>query len=272
MTITEGTAPLYIFATALESIVWKFDGATDRVERLVVQPRTISTGPGAAVAGIPSENISFVAPQSCIDRYVTEQTATANAQMAPLVQHLGRPFDHVVVGYTISDFQVPPTPQATPTDAERRFPYRTAMTFSLGEKTYELSGAGMTLAGEDRPDGEAQGRGALSPVRSMMRFNPMGLIAFSTDDVHASAPVVPYEVLPQQAGLLQLIADGSIEYQSDGAYYIKEPIARFPAGLNGAHSVRFVLATGVPMPAGSPGHSGVVSEETGECLVGHRCR
>jgi hypothetical protein len=39
---------------------------------------------------------------------------------------------------------------------------------------------------------------------------------------------------------------------------------RFPAGLSGAHSVRFILARGVPMPDGSPGHSTVISEETGQ--------
>ena len=37
-----------------------------------------------------------------------------------------------------------------------------------------------------------------------------------------------------------------------------------PAGLNGAHSVRFILAKGVPMPDGRPGHSTVISEETGQ--------
>lgn len=57
--ITDGTAPLYIFATVLDSVVWKFDGATERVQKLVVQPRTIATGPGAAVSGIPGENITL---------------------------------------------------------------------------------------------------------------------------------------------------------------------------------------------------------------------
>jgi len=37
--------------------------------------------------------------------------------------------------------------------------------------------------------------------------------------------------------------------------------------LYGAHSVTFVLGTGVPMPAGTPGHSCVVSEATGRPLA-----
>lgn len=41
---------------------------------------------------------------------------------------------------------------------------------------------------------------------------------------------------------------------------------RFPAGLAGAHSVKFLLLRGVPKPDGNPGHSTVISEETGEAL------
>ncbi len=43
---------------------------------------------------------------------------------------------------------------------------------------------------------------------------------------------------------------------------------RFPAGLSGGHSVAFILGKGVPMPEGSPGHSRVVSEETGQIIAG----
>jgi hypothetical protein len=49
----------------------------------------------------------------------------------------------------------------------------------------------------------------------------------------------------------------------DTAFRIARPIPRFAAGLYGARLVRFVLARGVPMPAGSPGHSCVISEATG---------
>lgn len=49
----------------------------------------------------------------------------------------------------------------------------------------------------------------------------------------------------------------------DGAFYIASAIPRFPAGLFGAHAVTFILGRGVAMPAGSPGHSCVLSEDTG---------
>jgi hypothetical protein len=74
-------------------------------------------------------------------------------------------------------------------------------------------------------------------------------------------------VLPQGFGLAQLVASGALEARRDRYFYIARPIPRFPAGLYGAHSVTFVLGTGVPMPAGTPGHSCVVSEATGRPLA-----
>jgi hypothetical protein len=38
---------------------------------------------------------------------------------------------------------------------------------------------------------------------------------------------------------------------------------RFPAGLSGAHSVRFLRLRGIAKPDGDPGHSVVISEEIG---------
>jgi len=50
-----------------------------------------------------------------------------------------------------------------------------------------------------------------------------------------------------------------------GEFLIHKKI-KFPAELNGAHSVKFLLLRGVPDPDGSPGHSDLVSEETGPSL------
>jgi hypothetical protein len=47
---------------------------------------------------------------------------------------------------------------------------------------------------------------------------------------------------------------------------------RFPGGLTGAHSVNFLLRRGVPKPSGHPGHSTVVSEDTGEKLTFERAQ
>jgi hypothetical protein len=101
-----------------------------------------------------------------------------------------------------------------------------------------------------------------------LRFNPGGIVEIDPAGVVSSMPAEPYEVLPHGFGLAQLVATGALEPRGgqfffDGYFYIASAIPRFPAGLYGAHSVTFVLGSGVPLPAGSPGHSCVISEETG---------
>jgi len=81
--------------------------------------------------------------------------------------------------------------------------------------------------------------------------------------VVSTARVLDYDVLPQQAGLAQLAGAGDLERLSDG-FKIVRPIPRFPAGLNGAHSTAFLIAQGVPVPRGDPGHSTVLMESTGQ--------
>jgi hypothetical protein len=48
----------------------------------------------------------------------------------------------------------------------------------------------------------------------------------------------------------------------NGEFLIQEKI-RYPAGLYGGYSVKFLLPRGVPNPDGDAGHSHVISEETG---------
>jgi hypothetical protein len=133
-------------------------------------------------------------------------------------------------------------------------------------------------------------------ARNLSRFNPAGLIEIDAAEVISPAPVQRYDVLPQEAGLLQLIAEGALRrmpmsyllrniapadrsdrrrmfpHAGGGVYLIERPIKRFPAGLNGAHLVTFVLGSDVPLPAGNAGHSTVIREGTGECISGPLCR
>ena len=99
------------------------------------------------------------------------------------------------------------------------------------------------------------------------RFSPGGVMEVDPSTVVASGPVERYIVLPEEAGLRQILNDGVLTKNRAGEYLIHKA-TRFPAGLAGAHSVTFLLLKGVPMPEGNPRHSTVVSEETGEVLVG----
>jgi len=78
--------------------------------------------------------------------------------------------------------------------------------------------------------------------------------------VLAPGKVEPYEVLPRQYGLRQLVEQGKLERTEDG-YRIVQPIPRFPTGLAGAHRVTFYLPEGMPIPSGDLGHSELILEK-----------
>ena len=84
--------------------------------------------------------------------------------------------------------------------------------------------------------------------------------------VFAATPVAPYAVLPGRAGIAQLLASGALEQIDAGSYRIAKPIPHYPADLGGAHSVNFLLGKGIPAPAGSAGHSCVISEDDGKAM------
>ncbi|WP_417769191.1 hypothetical protein [Stappia sp.] len=104
------------------------------------------------------------------------------------------------------------------------------------------------------------------------RFYPGGVRQIDPKAVVSPVEVAAYEVLPSFAGLLQLTREGRVEVTSDGYYRIVKPIPRFPAGLSGAFSVKWILSKGMAIPPGDPSHSPVFSEETGECVAGALCR
>ena len=92
---------------------------------------------------------------------------------------------------------------------------------------------------------------------------PTAVVAVDPTAVVAEAKVSTSEVLPEWAGIEQLLASGQLEQVEVRTYLIVKPIAHYPAGLYGALSVRFILAPGVPEPAGNVGHSCFLPNEEG---------
>jgi len=105
----------------------------------------------------------------------------------------------------------------------------------------------------------------------LFRFSEEGLVMIDSEAVIAPGPVADYDIYPQEAGIIQLVESGHLETIEQGEFRIVKPITRFPAELTGSHSLKFILADGVPMPGGKPGHSAIYSEESGNC-IGPTCR
>ena len=258
LNIEPGTSPLYIFATALDPIVWKLEGATERVEKFVVQPTRTKDHAGAAVAGLPAGKVAFVPPMACGSFVTNSKDAKTAVLKAKVSVALDRSVSALVANYHISQLGVP---SGTKPEKGSR-PSGHGMVVETGGSTYLLSGGKPVLLDS--------GKGS-SAARDLDRYYTDGIIQIDLKSLVSPSPVEAYDVLPQQAGLIQLLSDGSLKVTPDGYYAIEKDIPRFPAGLNGGHSVKFLLRKGVKMPGGSAGHSTVLDEATGEC-IGVTCR
>lgn len=272
--IEKGSKPIYVLVGAYRPMLWIFEGATERVRHVVVQnPRLPSRSDeysnlkGAGVAGVARDVVTFASSNTC---FIPEHKGTETRlkiSKARISQRIGAGVDVLAMGYTLGRVALP------------------SGNFEGGKKPKR----GITINGQEfkvTPHGRLEPvepplipelRGLSTPpeqqiLSNLKRFHPFGVIAVDPSHVISPTPVKSYDVLPQQAGLLQLLKEGALDITSDNYYVIKKPIPRFPAGLSGAHSVKFVLEKGVPMPSGGAGHSQVIDIETGECLKGHQCK
>jgi Ca2+-binding EF-hand superfamily protein len=232
ITIQPGKTSLYIVVASYSSQIWVVSGAVERVEKLVAA--TPSGGKGSGVVGLAKDRVSLVGEsgQQCIGYFYkpgTQETARAKKGFENAV---GSDANHVAGIYSLSNVSVPD------------------MSFE------DLAPLAQSRIAPGDFDAESW--------KSGLRFTPRGMVRFDPGSVVAKEPAKAYEVMPQEFGLSQLVHTGQLVRLSAGLFRIARPIAQFPAGLAGSHAVRFVLGKGVPMPAGNPGHSCVVMEETGE--------
>ena len=256
--IERGDNPLFVVATGHSSIIWRFSGAVDRVVRLVADSfqRGKDGGPRTGVTGLPADRIHFPAARDCTPDYGSMKKAGKNNPKTKILASL--------IGHGIDD---------------AFFSYDAALVSLPGGAVDEKF---------DYPDRVELPKGTPGePLwREMLRFNPGGLVRIDPDSVVSVMPVKLFNILPQQAGLAQLLDDGALkpygamksieigelqkaQEQKDyipqflttpSALVIQRKIT-FPAGLYGAHKVTFILPPGVPEPDGNPGHSDVIRKK-----------
>lgn len=257
VTIEPGNDPLYLVLVTFRPTIWRFYGAVERIERLVLTGTMTGSGRGTpnekplvGATGVAAEKITFLGQSKCIN-YFTETPSSQGAIAAAAVKsEAGKDVAVIVARYALADVSFPSGQIQTTRDSNQ------------GKLIIMKPSGSLKIEGDTRNVIVQTGPSNLAS--ELKRFSPGGLVEIDPRRVVASLPVERYEVLPQQAGLLQLVQAGKLEEKS-GEFLIKQKI-RFPAELTGAHSVKFLLLRGVPTPDGDPGHSEVVSEETGEKL------
>jgi hypothetical protein len=101
--------------------------------------------------------------------------------------------------------------------------------------------------------------GPVDLASELNRLYPGGVLVIDPATLVASQPAERYEVLPNYAGLMQLVENGALTRNRGGEFLIQGTM-RFPAEVEG----KFLLLRGVPLPRGNPGRATVISEETGQ--------
>jgi hypothetical protein len=230
--VESGASPLYVVLSGFRSIIWRFEGATARVRQVVlVGVRSAGvTGVAADTVTDLTQWVSMMPDAKCFTPFWDVQSPEGVAARATVERSLGRAVDVTAASYAVGTVMLP-------------------------SATAEPSPSPVTP-----PPGLDPGLFQLATL-----FNPGGVVAVEATAVVPAAE--PYVVLPEAFGLAQLVGSGDLEVRGETFFfpilYIVHPIPRFPAGLYGSESVAFILGTGVPMPPGDPGHSCVMSEETG---------
>jgi Ca2+-binding EF-hand superfamily protein len=256
--VEPGDEPLYLVIATYSATIWQFSGATERIERAVLSGLQSKangsdpqTPPALGVTGLPKDKVTFLKRPNCVS-YFSESPSRASAAAAALVRdETGKQPSVVSADYSVSAFYVPSGRREKVRDEQR------------GRLVIRQDSGTLRIIG-DAGNVTVQS-GSRNLLSEFHRFSPGGLVEIDPKEVVSSLPAERYVVLPQQAGLLQLVNSGALSVNRSGEFLIHKKI-RFPGGLHGAHSVKFLLLRGVPEPDGDPGHSDVMSEETGRPL------
>jgi Ca2+-binding EF-hand superfamily protein len=255
--VETGKEPLYLVVVSFEPAIWRFRGAAGRIEQLVLttgRPERIGElpqdKPVVGAIGIPADRIAFLPPGKCIKHFIDTPSGDAATATAIVQRELGKDVATSAGRNSFSEVAIPSGRMHSlrGRDADKM------LVIKQSAGTLKILGSSRNIVVE---------AGSVGPSTNLPRFTPGGVVAIDAGGVVAPLPVEKYEVLPEEAGLMQLLREGKIAQNRSGEYLIKKKI-RFPADLYGAHLVRFLLMRGVPKPDGDPGHSTVISQETGE--------
>jgi hypothetical protein len=262
LTIESGDKPLYVVIVSHTPIIWRLSGAVQRVERLVLVSNTGLAQEGvrtpiplAGETGLPADRVTFLARTDCLE-YFKEAPSVAAAKAAAIVRSkAGKEPTTVSAVYKVGEFLLPSGEARSV--AKKSGPGFPLMVFpGAGTVRIERESGSMTISS-----------GSEDPGSELRRFNAGGVVEIDATTVVASLAPEPYVVLPQEAGLVQLLQAGVLTRNNSGEYLIHRK-TRYPAGLCGAHSVTFLLMRGVPEPDGNHCHATVYSEESGLLLRG----
>lgn len=249
--IEAGNAPLYITLSSPGGTIWRFTGATARVERVVLTSEDgegAGPMPRAGVTGLAGSQVSFTASR-CLASFESYGSRSSRLAREQVERAAGREPD-LMAGYAmVGQMMLPSDARRDP--AERRSFSRGA---EAGFASFHAVDGVVRVSTGTLPDAAPAVRDLHARLRHVA---PGGVMEIESEAVISSLGVAPYEVLPQEAGLIQLLQAGALSKDSAQDFTINEKI-RFPAGLQ---KVAFRMRDNVELPSGTPGLAEVRSAQ-----------
>ncbi len=268
--VEKGSGPFYGVLVSPRPVIWNVEAKGDDLDRLVIIGPAKHNSLKAGVRGVVANKVTFVPLDACQIKEGIIYRSEKDKVRRFLEGRLGRPPDHIV-------------------GQDRR-----AKTIVLGRSaSRDADGASLGAWTESYSE-EARRRAHQAPnpkdpiadqlKSEILRFYPGGIRELAPAEVLSPVKVTRYRILPNQAGLLQLLEDGAIRETSldearawqdsaskpyqfrlspDFRYRPRKWPPRFvvtrqiqlPPVMGGAHSSSFLIPVGVPEPRGDRGHN-----------------
>nr|WP_321446227.1 hypothetical protein [uncultured Cohaesibacter sp.] len=260
LVIEPGSKPLYLAVTVHSPVIWRLEGAVERIKHLVVAgPRQSSGKIAAGVMGLDASKVSFLSEPDCLRYFHKIGNIKMSKSVAMAKQTFGTKPTIVHGLYSVDAMSLPSGKNIGRRDDPRLL--------RSGPIMMDKSGAYRVI--------DKKGKKVIEMLdaHKLLGFGEPNMqdsyVSLDKTKVVSEAPVEEYATPPGKLGLIQLLKQGALERISRREYRILKKI-HIPAGLHGADSARFLLKSGVPEPVGDPGHSCVFSEEKGKTIAG-RC-
>jgi len=232
--IEPGKQPLFVVMLSSAPMIWRFSGAVRRITTIAVSSSRspVTAVQRVGVTGVPRARVYMPPRSDCLQIFSNGTPEDRNRTTRNAKILLGRVPDVIALRDRVETVVLPRV---------RFEPY------ADGEPRVTPARAGI----------------AARLWRQMLYYYPSGVARVDAKTVVSRAPAKDYRVLPQEAGLAQLVERGDIRFLGTRQGLVNFGRQRFlilkrtriPYGLVGNRAVVFELPEGVPRPEGRLGHS-----------------
>jgi hypothetical protein len=203
--VESGEGPIYLVVVAFRPVIWRITGAVERVERLVLASAITTPGEAredvmalAGATGVAADRITFARRADCLT-YFTEVPSGQAAMTAAVVRRDTGKEPSLVGRHHFAEAFVPSGTMHASAGPDRGI----VIVNRQGnvQITPSATNSGTSVVVQT---GQSNLRAEL------MRFYPGGVVDVDPGTVATSRPAARYEVLPQEAGLIQLEQSGAL--------------------------------------------------------------